>query len=91
MARHYETVGEACKRLLPADAAFDTALPLAFVDDLRRVTAAEAAGSFVWLYDAAAPIFGRPFPLHNGAICTLMDYNARTGFAYPVPTFYGED
>jgi hypothetical protein len=85
-----ETVGEACRRLLPADATFDTALPQSFVDEVREVTAAEAGGAFVWLYDDAGGSFGRPFPLHNGAICTLADYNARTGCQYPVPDFYRE-
>jgi hypothetical protein len=91
MIRNRETVGEACRRLLPADATYDTALPQSFVDELRELTAAEAPGSFVWLYDDAGGSFGRPFPLHNGAICTLAEYNARSGAAYSVPTFYRED
>lgn len=91
MAPKYETVGEAAKRLLPAHAVYDCALPFYFVQDVREHTGAEAAGAFVWLYDDAAPTFGRPFPLHNGAICTLQEYNARTRSEYPVPTFYRED
>ena len=89
--RNRETVGEAAARLLPAGATYDCALPQSFVDDLRQVTHAEAGGAFVWLYDSAAPIYGRPFPLHNGAILTLADYTARTGFAYPVPAIRRED
>lgn len=85
-----ETVHEAATRLLPAGAVFDCALPLSFVNECRELTSAEAAGQFVWLYDRAAPIFGRPFPLHNGALLVLSEFNYRGGYAYPVPHFFPE-
>lgn len=87
MARH-ESVAATCARLIPEGTGFDYAVPQPFADHLREVTGAETFGAFVWIYDSQAPIFGRPFPLHNGAICTLADYNARAGTAYPIPTFY---
>lgn len=90
MNNRRETVDQAARRLLPDGSTYDCALPLAFVRCIREVTGAEAGGAFVWLYDAEAPCFGRPFPLHSGAICTLQDFNARTGSAYPVPRFRDE-
>lgn len=91
MTRKTETVADAVRRLLPDGAVYDCALPQSFVDDMRHRVGAEPCGSFVWVYDHAAPVFGRPLPLTYGGACALADYNKAAGTEYPVPAYNPED
>ena len=59
------TVREAAEAKLPSDMArsFDCALPQEWINRMQTRLGTSPCGHFVWLYDDAAPIFGRPFPV----------------------------
>lgn len=54
---------------------FDTALPQAWVDDVREKTGKPFPFGFVWNYPENS-IYGEPFPLTKEAFKTLEEYNA---------------
>lgn len=65
--------------LIDADAylaanTYDPALPQDWVDDVYRLTGVYPAPLFVWIYDAEARIFGRPYPLDDYAKDLLTRY-----------------
>jgi len=65
MAAGARVTKEDCVITLGLDAfTFDYALPQTWVDEHFTDEQRQAAvGSFVWLYDGKAKLFGRPFPI----------------------------
>ena len=56
------TKGELAEKVLPKGTSFDFALPQPWVDAVLEL-GIDPRSSYVWLYDDATPIFGRPFNL----------------------------
>jgi len=55
-----KTVGDLAREIIPEGVPFDCALPWDWVKDMLAL-GADPRGNFVWVYDEAAPTFGRPF------------------------------
>ena len=53
---------------------FDYALPQPWLDRIAEVTGKYLPSGFVWLYDAQAPLFGRPYPITDEGAKLLILY-----------------
>lgn len=80
------TIGEAARQIL-GGVTFDAALPQTWVDDVCRHTGClyiDALANFVWVYDEAAGISGRPCALTEAGNEILHRYNQAVEADYPL-------
>ncbi len=76
---------------LRSDGCFDYALPITWVDEVEKVTGICPTRLFVWFYPKRELVdkYGAselPYPLSKDGIDVLKEYNAKTGYDYPVPS-----